>query len=327
MNETVSIIIPVYNAHSYLGRCIESVLNQSRNDIELILVDDGSTDDSGHICDDFALKDARVKVIHKTNGGVSTARNVGIEHAQGEYIMFIDNDDYIAENMVEELYNAICSCDAQISIGSAYEVYENENMRLREVQAISDGIIKGIDVLKKPGTLDSWVYIVPWGKIYKKEVFNNVRFHDDYKIHQDEYIFSDLYLPEYKVICINKPLYYYSMNKDALTKQKFHVGRLERVGAYFHRYQCFKKLGWGKEILHIETAGFQDLLQAYAELTSEELKADIVRVSVEQDKEMVAYLHQNKIISKSSYTKRKLFYSAPHIFSKIARIEKGLKNI
>ena len=107
MNKLVSIIIPVYNVEKYLAECIESVLKQTYQNIEILLIDDGSPDNSGKICDEYEEKDSRVRVIHKENGGVSSARNVGLEQANGEYITFIDSDDFVSESYIEELYIAL----------------------------------------------------------------------------------------------------------------------------------------------------------------------------------------------------------------------------
>ena len=103
----VSIIVPVYNVEKYLERCIDSLVNQTLKDIEIILVDDGSTDDSGNICDKYAKKDKRIKVIHKENGGLSDARNIGLSIANGRYLQFVDSDDFIHKQMIEILYNTI----------------------------------------------------------------------------------------------------------------------------------------------------------------------------------------------------------------------------
>ena len=105
--EKISIIVPVYNVELYLEKCIESIINQTYTNIEIILVDDGATDSSGNICDLYSKKDSRIKVIHKRNGGLSDARNVGIEKAVGQYLMFVDSDDYIDKTMCEKLYNAL----------------------------------------------------------------------------------------------------------------------------------------------------------------------------------------------------------------------------
>ncbi|HEL7541574.1 TPA: glycosyltransferase, partial [Enterococcus faecalis] len=122
----ISIIVPVYNVEKYLEKCVRSILAQTFTDFELILVDDGSPDSSGAMCDQFAEQDERVKVIHKENGGLSDARNAGIEIATGEYLGFVDSDDYIADDMYELLYTNIVKEDADLSICGIYDVYEGK---------------------------------------------------------------------------------------------------------------------------------------------------------------------------------------------------------
>ena len=116
MNEQISVIIPVYNVEKYLSDCVESVLRQTYTDLEIILVDDGSKDASGRICDDYAKQDLRVRVIHKQNGGLSSARNAGIESANGQYLYFLDSDDWIAENAIELLYEAIKNTQSDLAL-------------------------------------------------------------------------------------------------------------------------------------------------------------------------------------------------------------------
>ena len=125
----VSIIVPVYNVEKYLERCLDSLINQTLKDIEIILVDDGSTDDSGNICDKYAKKDKRIKVIHKENGGLSDARNIGLSIANGRYLQFVDSDDFIHKQMIEILYNTIINNNADISICDFDKVYENTKIK------------------------------------------------------------------------------------------------------------------------------------------------------------------------------------------------------
>ena len=112
----VSIVVPVYNVEKYLKRCVDSIINQSYNNIEILLVDDGSTDSSGKICDDYLKKDSRIKVIHKQNGGLSDARNFGIDKSTGDYLSFIDSDDWIEKDMIMNLFNSIINEKSDISI-------------------------------------------------------------------------------------------------------------------------------------------------------------------------------------------------------------------
>ena len=122
--DLISVVIPVYNTEKYLKECIDSVINQSYNNLEIILVDDGSTDNSLEICNKYADMDKRIKVIHKNNGGLSDARNVGIENANGKYITFVDSDDFIENDMYELLYNDVCENNAEIA-GCDYYLFNS----------------------------------------------------------------------------------------------------------------------------------------------------------------------------------------------------------
>ena len=168
----ISIIVPVYNVEKYLEKCVKSILNQTFTDFELILVDDGTPDSSGVICDQFAEKDERIKVIHKKNGGLSDARNTGIEVAKGEYIGFVDSDDYIAEDMYELLYTNIVNEEADLSICGIYDVYENKEAQKRIRQYMILNKFEAIKVILEAKIVS--VHAV--NKLYKKELFTHVRY-------------------------------------------------------------------------------------------------------------------------------------------------------
>ena len=148
MPPLISIIIPVYNVEKYLDKCINSVLMQTYKNIEILLINDGSTDSSGQICESYAKKDSRIKVIHKENGGLSDARNVGIEHSTGSYIMFVDSDDYIDCNMASVLYNLLNSTNSDMAICNCTKVDEEYNM-LTTPSSVTDEIILGKKALDK----------------------------------------------------------------------------------------------------------------------------------------------------------------------------------
>ena len=122
----ISIIVPVYNVEKLLSKCVDSILNQNFKDFELLLIDDGSKDKSGLICEEYAKKDSRISVYHKTNGGLSSARNYGIEHALGEFITFIDSDDYVDKSMLEILYNNMIENDVDLSITGVRDIYDGK---------------------------------------------------------------------------------------------------------------------------------------------------------------------------------------------------------
>ena len=124
----ISVIVPVYNVEQYLERCVDSIINQTYKNLEIILVNDGSTDNSGQLCDELAKKDSRIRVIHKENGGVSEARNFGVKEISGEYVIFIDSDDYINKRMINVLYSQIKLEEADVSVCGVMNVYENNHI-------------------------------------------------------------------------------------------------------------------------------------------------------------------------------------------------------
>ena len=173
MGELITIALPVYNVENYLKRCMDSVLCQTYQNLEIILVDDGSVDGSGKMCDEYAKKDKRVKVIHKENGGLSSARNAAIEIAKGEYITFVDTDDWIEPTYVEELYDAIKKYDCDMSICGFAQIFENGEIFSKEH-------VEQVKVVREdPLTVfygKTYIGHYSWAKLYKKDLFKDVRF-------------------------------------------------------------------------------------------------------------------------------------------------------
>ncbi|BDP46005.1 glycosyltransferase family 2 protein [Enterococcus faecium] len=164
--------VPVYNVEKYLKKCVDSILGQTFTDFESLLIDDGSTDNSGSICDELAKTDNRIKVIHKENGGLSDARNIGIEVAKGDFIGFIDSDDYIDEDMYAFLYNNILKYDAELSMCGIYDVHKNKE--IKKLTPFSQLVTKSEAIeLVLDGKL---VVANAVSKLYKKELFENVRY-------------------------------------------------------------------------------------------------------------------------------------------------------
>lgn len=210
----VSVIIPVYRAEKFIHECIESVLNQTHTDLELILVDDGSPDNSGVICDEYALKDNRIKVYHQTNGGVCVARNKGLDMATGDYILFLDSDDYMPTDAVETLYNDATQNDADIAIGRMFcntESAEFDNNI--QVWTGTEGLIKESE--------DHPALYGCWSKLFKRELVEDVRFVEGRKVHEDGY-FLFLTLIKLPTITVrNKCTYIYRYNPDSASHEAF----------------------------------------------------------------------------------------------------------
>lgn len=240
MNPEISIIVPIYNVEKYLNKCIESILNQTFYKFELILVDDGSSDKCGDICDEYAKKDNRIKVIHKKNGGLSSARNAGLDIAKGQYIGFIDSDDYINRNMFEILYENIVKYEADISICNFEYIYEDGSMsKNKELYSDEIYILNNIESLDKLYNEDGVVFTVAWNKLYSRKLFHETRY-DLGKIHEDEFIIHKLLYKSKYVVYTNYKLYYYLQRKESITQNKFNIKRLDIVYAFKERMDFFK---------------------------------------------------------------------------------------
>lgn len=213
--DTISVIIPVYNVEKYIEECVESIINQTYKNMEIILVDDGSTDNSGKICDEYIEKDERIKVIHKKNGGLSSARNEGIKIANGKYLTFIDSDDYITSDMIEELYLSLTKTNSDISI---CKTTTKENKLNHETN--NDILIFDSHDAIKEILLDRLFTTSATSKLYKKDLFDNIEYpigmiYEDYATTYKLFHLADKisYIPSYK--------YYYRYNNEGITKSKF----------------------------------------------------------------------------------------------------------
>lgn len=210
-NVLVSIIVPVYNAEKYLTRCVESILNQSYRNIECILVDDGSIDDSADICDKFAQEDIRILCIHQKNAGVSAARNKGLDVANGDYLCFVDSDDYLALNMVEENLNIALKQQAEIVCFNYFNLSGEKILRSSTYksgdtnESILTSFFKGITEK------------AIWNKFYKKSIWSNLRFPVDMRYAEDWFVLSKAFVIANKVIGNSGVYYFYNtLNENSI---------------------------------------------------------------------------------------------------------------
>lgn len=213
-NPLVSIIIPVYNADKYIDNCIKSVVDQTYSNLEIIIVDDGSTDQSQQKCFEWAQRDTRIYFIKKTNGGAADARNVGLKHSSGEYVMFIDSDDFIATNMIESLYNIIINSDSDIACGGFFRYCDNKIYRIYN-ECINDIItFDRISLIKS--LLNSKIDCSACGKLYKKRIIGNLTFKIG-RQNEDMLFLFNLYLNCNKITYTSTRYYYYRDTANSVT--------------------------------------------------------------------------------------------------------------
>lgn len=230
----ISIIVPVYKVEKYIEKCIQTIRKQTFKNLEIILVDDGSPDQCPEICDYYAKKDSRIKVIHKKNGGLSEARNSGLEVMTGEYVAFIDSDDYISSNYIFDLYKTIREEKADIVSCNYYQLDESHH-KLKYRKKITNSPQKkfnNIDAIKDILLTNSINDVITCNKLYKSDLFlkYNIRFPVG-KIHEDNFTTYKLFYQAKKIVYIEKPLYYYRRRNDSITANYFSLKRLDMLEA------------------------------------------------------------------------------------------------
>lgn len=245
--ELVSVIIPVYNVFSYLSQCVDSVISQTYQTIEIILVDDGSTDESGKICDDYARKDKRISVIHQKNGGLSAARNTGIKNANGKYIFFVDSDDCIAKDTIEKMVSNQKVNNADVVICNFKYMNSNDNAKTES------------NLLRKSYTnwdthtfwnyyfqsQYSFIFTIACNKLYKRRLLDNLRFPVG-KLNEDDYFANSLFFKKLKINYINDELYVYRQRENSIMHSRKNVNNYDGIYAILKRADIFAQKGQTK---------------------------------------------------------------------------------
>ena len=238
-SECISIVIPVYRVEKYLARCVDSVIGQTYRNLEIILVDDGSPDLCGAICDSLAQKDSRIHVYHKENGGLSDARNFGTERASGSYITFLDSDDYIAPDYIEYLYNLVRKYDADISCCCMVKTETDHAEYGINPDIPEEQVLSGRDAsFGLVGDL-YMVLVTACGKLYRSEIVRKYPFPVGKK-HEDEATTCKFYYESERVAVGNRCLYAYYQNPESITHSKGNSLNQDAIWALSHRAQFFE---------------------------------------------------------------------------------------
>ena len=260
----ISVIVPIYNVERYLKPCIESILASTYQDFELILVDDGSTDSSGKICDRYAERDERIRAIHKNNGGISDARNVGLKTAIGDYLCFVDGDDVIHPNMLQVLFDAITGGDYDFSMvlgvmvdeGAYRSFMEDRSLGLTAPQRVSSQREMFMGLMGP--SRNNFQYMVVWNKMYKLSLIGDLLFRRTGS--EDMEWNTRVFLRMKKAIVIDAPMYYYVQHSASITHQGMNHNAIDRINSYLialesipvtmpaERSMCLEKLY--KALLH-----------------------------------------------------------------------------
>ncbi len=227
MQEIISVIVPVYNTSKFLDTCICSILNQTNRAFELILIEDGSADDSLLICQKYAQKDSRIRLIAQENRGLSAARNRGLDIAKGAYIMFVDSDDYIEKDMLQSMYDLIIKENADMCACGVYRVKKHKKEPNKNIIKAS---MTG-EMFFKEALIGKDVSVIACAKLYKKECFETLRFPEG-KVMEDAYISVDLFPKMKKVVVDTTPKYNYLLRKGSITTENFSEKNYDLITAF-----------------------------------------------------------------------------------------------
>jgi len=240
-DDKISVIVPIYNVEHYLERCINSIQNQTFENLEIILVDDGSPDSCGNICDKFAKVDGRICVLHKQNGGLSDARNAGIEKSTGGYLAFIDSDDWVDEKMFEVLYQTLKKYNADIAECSYRNLYSD--CVIEETSCTGD-VVEGDNIFALEAMLN-WEYFKPnaWNKLYRRSVIADIRYPKG-KIHEDEFTTYKYVYNAKKLVYVDFSFYNYDRRRtNSITGENFREDNLDSCWAFRERMDFFEAHG------------------------------------------------------------------------------------
>lgn len=316
----LSIIVPIYNVEKYLSRCIESILNQTFKDFELILVNDGSTDNCKEICEKYKRMDSRIIVANKKNGGLSSARNLGIDISKGDYIGFVDSDDFIDVHMYEILLNTINSYDSDIVICDYYKVNEYDIKKYEKMKSNNKDIkienINNIDAIERIITRDIKI-VVAWNKIYKRSLFDNLRYKEGV-ICEDEFLAHRIFYKCNKVSIINQKLYYYIQRKGSIINSPFSPKDFDKIYAIKDRVDFLNE----KKITNLidkAEKSFMDYFvwnyfTGYQRL--ENIEYELKRLKKEFNSVFYRIL-DNKFISLNEKITLFILYLSPYLYNKL----------
>ncbi len=313
METAISVIVPIYRVEKYLPACIDSILNQTFTDFELILVDDGSPDRCPEICDETAKRDARVRVIHQANAGLSAARNAGIEAAHGAWLSFVDSDDYIAPHFCEKLYQTAQRTNADCVMCSVQNVDESGKLIDSALMRVADEVKTGREVLRKIGRDDVTPYLTAWNKLYRRKLFNTLRYPAG-RQNEDVFVFAELFCQVQRAVCVAEPLYFYRKRIGSIMNSVVTLRNLDEMWAYVN---CFEHLQQDDEesiLKETEKRVFAKLTGVYYRVTEEDRYSNKMKQAKKAQWNIAMRLMKQGRLDLRSLARTLLFQALPGVY-------------
>ena len=312
METAISVIVPIYRVEKYLPACIDSILNQTFTDFELILVDDGSPDRCPEICDETAKRDARVRVIHQANQGLSAARNAGIEAARGAWLSFVDSDDFLAPDFLETLHDAAVRAGADCVL-CGVQLTDEAGQKIGQPLSVADGVRTGRSILETLCRAPEITYLVAWNKLYRRDVFQTLRYPVGMQ-NEDTYLAAELFDTVQTVICVSKPMYFYRQRADSIMHTAVTTRNLDRMWAFEHCFAYFEARGLEALMPDAEKKMFAKLTGVYYRLPKEERQSDAVRQAKKAQWNAAMRLMKQGKLSARALARTLLFQALPGVY-------------
>lgn len=335
MNELISVIIPVYKVEAYLVACVESVLAQTYSNIEIILVDDGSPDNSPRMCDEFAARDSRIRVIHKANGGLSSARNTGMDAARGELLAFLDSDDLWTPLFLERLHTALTEVDADFAV-CLFRRFRGEPPQDLPVSAETEVLTqreafeclfnnRNESMVVAPNKLyrtkifgtTNKNMLVSWNKLYQSRLFDTIRYPVG-KLHEDESVIHEIIGAADKVAWIDEAHYLYRESPNSITTAKFNLKRLDETFAKEQRIAYLESRGMQDLADRTKIVYLSNLMRLYRSVQSQIEDEPIKKQALQQLHRRFCEIHNTALVRDCSAKARlryTMFKLCPALFS------------
>lgn len=317
-NQKISVIVPVYRVEEYLDACVRSVINQRYENWELILVDDGSPDRCGEICDEWARKDSRIRVIHQENGGLSAARNSGVEAARGDWLAFLDSDDWWEESFLSDMQEAVLQQQAEIAICGWTPEYENDQIT-KEIQVPQAGLLSSREALFRLCQTGGVVFVTAWNRLIRRDIWEGLSFPKG-KLHEDEFVAHRLLDKSNHIVCLDKPLVHYRQRSGSITGQSANLRHWDATEALIGRYLYFEEQGYA-ELLD---PAFECFMNSYfLQLLGLESESPEGKKRLKEICRMAAPLLQKKQHTKQLPAGVKLGLTRPLLWKKLHYLKNG----
>lgn len=316
----LSVIIPIFNVEKYLPKCLESVINQTFKNMEIILIDDGATDDSGKICDQYGKCDKRIKVIHKKNEGTSCARNVGIDIATGKYISFLDSDDWIEPEMYETLIRLLEENNIEMACCGFKRIYEN-----RSIVYGNTGIIKFYDIETAINSLikEEGIRFELWNKVFYRDIIGDIRFKNN-QVFEEVYFDRKILMRIKNVVYIDKPMHNYLMIREGNTNSHFKNAKLGVFKELDDFIKELKEFGLMDSAQRIEAYALHTAISLYLDACELETSKNIKNQLISEHAKYHGKIKQNKYINRK---KSNIFKISPRLYRLLAKVRNFIRSI